>query len=197
MLIRTEDGREGLVPWRKLQKEKGGPVRLTWGYALTIDTAQGMTVRDAIGCFPSGTGAIPIGKHYTAGSRHEQNFWMFISESAERQQISRGRVGGGPTISYEDIWASVAKNMARAAEKTSALDLVRQTAASARGYTRTRLSGLEKAQRYGREATRAVMDRLERTRLHRAYSRVRESFAPSMRRGPEMYRDRGGPRIEL
>jgi hypothetical protein len=46
MVVRNNAGTEGLVAWRKIQSRPTAPVRLTYGYALTVDTAQGSTATE-------------------------------------------------------------------------------------------------------------------------------------------------------
>lgn len=44
----NDAGVEGLVAWRKIQARKDAPVRLNYGYAMTVDTAQGSTATEHI-----------------------------------------------------------------------------------------------------------------------------------------------------
>ena len=54
MIVRNDAGAEGLVAWRKIQTRKDAPVRLTYGYAMTVDTAQGSTATEHIHALPAG-----------------------------------------------------------------------------------------------------------------------------------------------
>ena len=40
MVVCNDAGAEGLVMWRKIQARRDTPVRLSYGYAMTVDTAQ-------------------------------------------------------------------------------------------------------------------------------------------------------------
>ncbi|MGA8759798.1 MAG: hypothetical protein WB611_26475 [Stellaceae bacterium] len=68
MIVRNDAGIEGLVAWRKIQARQGAPVRLTYGYAMTVDTAQGSTATEYIHALPSGSHAIHGFKPYTAAA---------------------------------------------------------------------------------------------------------------------------------
>jgi hypothetical protein len=39
IIVRNDAGVEGLVAWRKIRTRRDGPVRLAYGYAMTVDTA--------------------------------------------------------------------------------------------------------------------------------------------------------------
>ena len=58
MIVRNDAGVEGLVAWRKIQAHQDAPVRLTYGYAMTVDTAQGSTATEHIHALPAGSHAI-------------------------------------------------------------------------------------------------------------------------------------------
>lgn len=133
MVIRSEDGSEGLVEWRKLRDSPRDPVRLTLGYCMTIDTMQGMDATENISAYPSGTGAVNLGKSYTAGSRHERVNHLIINESAERQQIAQRTAWSGvdPVIRTEDVHRNIADNMARWVRKSVAMDVLDRSARSA------------------------------------------------------------------
>ena len=46
MIVRNDAGVEGLVAWCKIQARRDAPVRLSYGYAMTVDTAQGSTATE-------------------------------------------------------------------------------------------------------------------------------------------------------
>ena len=66
MIVRNDAGIEGLVAWRKIQARRDAPVRLSYGYAMTVDTAQGSTATEHIHALPAGSHAIHGFKAYTA-----------------------------------------------------------------------------------------------------------------------------------
>jgi ATP-dependent exoDNAse (exonuclease V) alpha subunit len=67
MIVRNDAG-IGLVAWRKIQAHQEAPVRLTFGYAITVDTAQGSTATEHIHALPAGSHALHGFKAYTAAS---------------------------------------------------------------------------------------------------------------------------------
>jgi hypothetical protein len=83
MIVRNDAGAEGLVAWRKIQALADGPVRLTYGYAMTVDTAQGSTATEHIHAMSAGSHAIHSFKAYTAASRHQRTTWMVVDEKRE------------------------------------------------------------------------------------------------------------------
>ena len=70
MLVRNAAGLEGLIEWRKIRSRPDAPVRLTYGYATTVDTAQGSTATEHIHAMPAGSQTINGFKAYTAATRH-------------------------------------------------------------------------------------------------------------------------------
>jgi hypothetical protein len=141
MRVRGERG-EGVVAWSKIREHKGEPVRLTYGYATTIETAQGSTVREHIVALPSGSRSVSLFKGYTAASRHEHAAWIVIDEAAERRDISRRiPLGEHRPIREHDIWRNIGENLSRTPEKATALDLLGR----ATGLRRGGLRGLQVA----------------------------------------------------
>ena len=124
MTVRNDAGIEGLVAWRKIQAHQEAPVRLTYGYAMTIDTAQGSTATEHIHALPSGSHAIHGFKAYTAASRHERTTWIVVDEASERRQLaSRSMIGQRPEIGEPDVWRQIGENLSRQPHKASALDM--------------------------------------------------------------------------
>ena len=104
MIARNDAGIEGLVAWRKIRARPDAPVRLTYGYAMTVDTAQGSTTTEHIHAMPAGSHAIHGFKAYTAPSRHERTTWIVIDEAAERRQLaSRSMIGHRPDSHEPDV----------------------------------------------------------------------------------------------
>ena len=129
MLVRNDAGTEGLVAWRKLQSRKDAPVRLSYGYAMTIDTAQGSTATEHIHALPAGSHAVHGFKAYTAASRHERTAWIVVDEASERRHLAgRSIIGQCPDIRERDVWRQIGENLSRQPQKASALDLLHRMA---------------------------------------------------------------------
>ena len=129
MIVRNDAGTEGLVAWRKFQARRGAPVRLSYGYAMTVDTAQGSTATEHIHALPAGSHAFHGFKAYTAASRHERTTWIVVDEASERRHLAgRSMVGQRPDIHEPDVWRNIGENLSRQPQKASALDLLRPKA---------------------------------------------------------------------
>jgi hypothetical protein len=130
MLVRNAAGAEGLVAWRKIQARPDAPVRLAYGYAMTVDTAQGSTATEHIHALPSGSAAIHGFKAYTAQSRHQRATWIVIDEASERRRLAaRVMLGHKPDIYEPDVWRAIGENLSRQPEKQSALAMLHPSAA--------------------------------------------------------------------
>ena len=129
MIVRNDAGIEGLVAWRKIQARSDAPARLTYGYAMTVDTAQGSTATEHIHAMPGGSQTIHGFKAYTAASRHERTTWIIVDEASERRQLAgRSMIGQRPEIHEPDLWHNIGENLSRQPQKASALDLLQQMA---------------------------------------------------------------------
>jgi hypothetical protein len=125
MVVRNDAGVEGLIGWRKIQAHQGAPVRLNYGYAMTVDTAQGSTATEHIHALPAGSQAVQGFKAYTAASRHERTTWIVVDEASERRQLaSRSMLGQRPQIREADVWRNIGENLSRQPQKASALDVL-------------------------------------------------------------------------
>ena len=126
MLVRNAAGAEGLVAWRKIQARFGASVRLSYGYAMTVDTAQGSTATEHIHALPGGSAATHGFKAYTALSRHQRTTWIVIDEAAERRRLAaRVMLGQKSEIHEHDVWRNIGENLSRRPEKQSALAMLR------------------------------------------------------------------------
>jgi hypothetical protein len=125
MVVRNDAGAEGMVMWRKIQARRDAPVRLSYGYAMTVDTAQGSTATEHIHALPGGSHAIHGFKAYTAASRHERTAWIVVDEASERRHLaSRSMIGQRPEIAEPDVWRQIGENLSRQPQKASALDML-------------------------------------------------------------------------
>jgi TrwC relaxase/AAA domain len=137
MLVRNASGLEGLIEWRKIRSRRDTPVRLTYAYATTVDTAQGSTATEHIHAMPAGSQAISGFKAYTAATRHQTTNWIVVDDASERRQLtSRAMLGHKPDIREHDVWENVAKNLSRQPLKASAIAAIHQTAQRARQTAR-------------------------------------------------------------
>ena len=140
MIVRNDAGVEGLVAWRKIQARRDAPVRLTYGYAMTVDTAQGSTATEHIHALPAGSHAIHGFKAYTAASRHERTTWIVVDEASERRHLaSRSMIGQRPEIREPDVWRQIGENLSRQPQKASALDMLHPMAETPRQGQRQRV----------------------------------------------------------
>ena len=90
--VRNAGGDEGLVTWAQMKPwraPRNDPVRVTYGYAVTVDTAQSATTTAAILAMPEGSRQVTGYKAYTAGSRPQVEYHMVVSDAAERRDIVR------------------------------------------------------------------------------------------------------------
>jgi hypothetical protein len=125
MVVRNDAGAEGMVMWRKIQARRDAPVRLSYGYAMTVDTAQGSTATEHIHALPGGSHAIHGFKAYTAASRHQRTTWIVVDEASERRHLaSRSMIGQRPEIAEPDVWRQIGENLSRQPQKASALDML-------------------------------------------------------------------------
>ncbi len=139
MVVRNDAGAEGMVMWRKIQARRDAPVRLSYGYAMTVDTAQGSTATEHIHALPGGSHALHSFKAYTAASRHERTTWIVVDEAAERRHLaSRSMLGQRPEIHEPDVWRQIGENLSSQPQKASALDMLhRMTETPRQGQRRS------------------------------------------------------------
>ena len=155
--LRNAQGREGLVKWDTLRDRDSGRIRLTYGDVLSIDATQGLTSSEHIEAMPAGTRAVNAYKAYTQASRHRQATYLVVSDGAERQEIAGRRpLGDLRPIREADVWANMARNLARAPEKASALaflESARDLRHGAAGALQAGLRPAEQRQAAGKERT--------------------------------------------
>ncbi|EGO93211.1 Aldehyde dehydrogenase, partial (plasmid) [Acidiphilium sp. PM] len=152
LVLRNDHGREGFVKWDTLADKETGRMRLAYGYAMTTNTAQGITTTEHIFVTPGGSQTTDGFKTYVSGSRHRERDYWLTSEGAERQEIAGRRPLGDPRpIRENDIWTNWTRNIARQPQKTNALDLVKLGEEARRNAARAFLKGLAADEK--REAT--------------------------------------------
>ncbi|MGC9271985.1 MobF family relaxase, partial [Acidiphilium sp.] len=144
LVLRNDKGSEGLVVWEALTDQRSGRVRLTYGYAMTTNTAQGATTTEHIFVTPGGSRMTDGFKSYVSGSRHRERDYWLTSEGAERQEIVGRRPLGDPRPIHEhDIWANWGRNIMRRPEILNAIDIVAQADQIRRGTARSFMTGKE------------------------------------------------------
>ena len=127
-VLQAQIGRVGEAP-----SPPGRPGALNYGYAMTVDTAQGSTATEHIHALPAGSHAIHGFKAYTAASRHERTTWIVVDEASERRHLaSRSMIGQRPEIGEPDVWREIGEYLSRQPQKASALDMMSLTAETPR-----------------------------------------------------------------
>jgi hypothetical protein len=125
LVLRTREGREGLVKWDSLRSEANGRIRLAYGDVLTTNTSQGSTVSEHIFAVPGGSRQVNAFGAYTSGSRHRDQSFIVTSDGAERQEIAGRRpLGDLRQIREGDVIENVARNFARQPIKEGSLAML-------------------------------------------------------------------------
>ena len=196
MRVRNDAGVEGRVLWDKLRAGKGEPVRLAYGAARTIDATQGATSTEHINALPSGSRAVNGFKAYVAESRHRVATWLVVSDSAERQEISRRLpLGAYQPIRQADVVENIARNLSRQPEKASATAFLEGARDRRQGAAHA-LLGVEAAARRQRQRSPVArmmvnLPDMQRIRLPDVAARVRQmAHAARERLTPQQYRSR-------
>ncbi len=174
VMLQNAQGREGLVKWDTLRDQMSGRIRLSYGDVLTIDATQGLTSTEHIQAMPAGTQAVTAHKAYTAASRHRQASYLVTSDGAERREVAAHRPLGDPRpIREADVWANMARNLARQPEMPAALDFLERAHRVQRGAARAMQAGLQPAEQ--REAEGQAKTTLSHTwQRRRVVERVAE-----------------------
>lgn len=137
VLVRNVAGEQRDIPWSKLRERPDAPVRLAYGYALTIDAIQGATSSEHIDALPSGSQVSQGLKGYVAESRHRETTWMIVSDAAERLQmgarIPMGEAERRAAITEDDVWANVGRNLSQQPIKADALSFIARATDLRRG----------------------------------------------------------------
>ena len=171
-----------------------GRIRLSYGDVLSIDATQGVTSTEHIEAMPSGTRGVNAYKAYTSGSRHRRATYLVASDGAERQEVAARRpLGDLRPIREADVWANMARNLARTPEKASALEFLERAHELRRGSVRAMQAGLqavEQRQAEGRQPqlARFFQERREGEQVRATAEPLREAVH---RQGDLMGRLRG------
>ena len=184
LLLRTREGREGLVLWETLRNPASGRVMLAYGEVLTINTSQGSTVSEHIFALPAGTAPVSAFGAYTSGSRHREQSFIVVSDGAERAEVSGRRpLGDRREIRQSDVIRNIVRNFARQPEKESALALLERAEGLRRGGIRrfqAAKQALEQRESEGKQRT-ALPARLASHRLVKAVAAAGDTLATTLR----------------
>jgi hypothetical protein len=125
LILRTREGREGLVKWDSLKSEATGRIKLAYGDVLTTNTSQGATVSEHIFAVPGGSRQVNAFGAYTSGSRHREQSFIVTSDGAERQEVAGRRpLGDKRQVRESDVVENVARNFARQPVKEGSLAMI-------------------------------------------------------------------------
>jgi hypothetical protein len=125
LVLRTREGREGLVKWDSLKSEATGRIKLAYGDVLTTNTSQGATVSEHIFAVPGGSRQVNAFGAYTSGSRHREQSFIVTSDGAERQEVAGRRpLGDKRHVRESDVIENVARNFARQPVKEGSLAMI-------------------------------------------------------------------------
>ena len=203
--VRNAGGDEGLVTWAQMKPwraPRNDPVRVTYGYAVTVDTAQSATTTAAILAMPEGSRQVTGYKAYTAGSRPQVEYHMVVSDAAERRDIVRRQMIGVPQeLPREaDVLRNLAANLGRFDAKRNATDLRISAVAAERDMVASFQRGMEPLARQQQasdlQLTTYAMQRLApaMARVVAAMQQVQEKVATlwqqTMGTGPAQTRQR-------
>ena len=186
LVLRNDKGTEGLVRWEVLADPLSGRLRLTYGYAMTTHTAQGITSTEHIFVTPRGSQTTDGHRSYVSGSRHRERDYWLTSEGAEKQEVVNRRPLGDPRpIRAADLWMNWARNISRTPEKLNATDLVREADEARRAAARDFLKGMARhearLERGGQGSVLARHFERERARTQAAESDFAWAFAAGNR----------------
>ena len=125
LVLRTKEGRAGLVKWDSLKSAATGRIRLAYGDVLTTNTSQGSTVSEHIFAVPGGSRQVNAFGAYTSGSRHREQSFIVTSDGAERQEVAGRRpLGDKRQVRERDVIENVARNFARQPVKEGSLAMI-------------------------------------------------------------------------
>jgi hypothetical protein len=125
LVLRTKEGREGLVKWDSLADANTGRVKLAYGDVLTTNTSQGATVTEHIFAVPAGSRQVNAFGAYTSGSRHREQSFIVTSDGAERQEVAARRpLGDKRQVRESDVIENIARNFARQPVKEGSLAMI-------------------------------------------------------------------------
>lgn len=159
--LQAKSGKIGKVTWETLETK--GRIKLAYGDAMTIHTAQGITSREHILALPGGSQAIDGKSGYSGNTRHRVKSYLVTNDNAEREAVRKSRpLNDTREITLDDKWANVARVLAYQPEKDTATALLDRIRVAKRGgvkeFQRV-MPDITKAHQPAREATGRVVER--------------------------------------
>ena len=135
MVIRNAAGETGTVLWSKLHKRSSDPIRLTYGYAMTRNLAQGITSSEHIDVPLETDQSRRMSLPPTWPGRGTRcGPGRCLNESAIRRDIVSKLVDGTyQPITPADVLRRAADDMSRKPERGSALDMLDRVTDRQRG----------------------------------------------------------------
>ncbi len=125
LVLRTKEGREGLVKWDSLRHATTGRIGLAYGDVLTTNTSQGATVGEHIFAVPGGSRQVNAFGAYTSGSRHREQSFIVTSDGAELREVTGRRpLGDRRQVRESDVIENIARNFARQPVKEGSLAMI-------------------------------------------------------------------------
>lgn len=126
LIVKTATGKIFRVPLANLKDKETGRLMLGYGYALTIDKAQGITSDNHINALLAGTDAIDAKKFYVNESRHRKRCVTMLDREAELENIKRKLAIGVKLLPEpeEALREYSIKNIEKCALKMNAVDFV-------------------------------------------------------------------------
>jgi hypothetical protein len=171
--------REGLVPWQSLTT-KNGRTLLAYGDALTVNSAQSMTLPGAILSCPSGSQSLNGLDAYSGGTRQRMRSDIVVSEMAERREVAGLRPKNDERrIDTDDCWANVARNFQRQPEKSLVVSFMEKGIQLKRGAVASlqrRLQPVEQRRSQGQPSSS-----LPELRVTKQAERTAEVMRPGLR----------------
>lgn len=159
--LRNARGLTGFVTFDQIRDPARGVPRLTYGYAVTIDSRQSETHSHHLTIAPEGTRAINGFKAYTTFSRHRYESVLVTSQGAEIEEIEARRPLGDPRNKikakvHEFIIENMSRNLARQPEKQLATEMLEKAEKMRWGAVKTMQAAWfrqERRERRGKSGT--------------------------------------------
>jgi hypothetical protein len=172
LILRDKDGRTGNVDWKRLEHRASSRLLVGFGYAMTIDAAQGITSDEHINALPRGTAGMTGFTGYVAESRARGTTWTMISDEATFDAVrSRRALGDLTPITAEDMWSKVAEDMAAKPYKTLGMDLLEAARENREVAVRSFMTAghrMETMELRGRSLGREARDRMQAEAMHKS-----------------------------
>lgn len=180
LMLETGKGKRFFTHWDGLRDKESGKIRLAYGDCLTVDSAQGLTSHEHIWVMPSGSQSLQGFKAYVAASRHKLKSWLITSEGAEMREVQDRRPSGvldPPT--KDEMWANVARNLARRDLKESALAFLEAAARQTERTTRA-FQAAARLKEGARKMTKPMRDRVAAQVVVRQINKAAQGIEKAM-----------------